>query len=197
MAKAPYLPNEEMEPKVKDFFDKIKANDWPVLNLNRIMAHSSGTVRELIKLGNRLLTQSELTPRYRELAVIRAATLCGSLYEFAQHVSIALEAGLTEEQLHQIDRWKESDLFNDREKIVLSFVEEVFYDHQASDATFEKAADFLNSASLVELTLAVGYWSMIAKLLNTFDVEIDENVGKGYQDLWPVNSRIRSPSVQG
>ena len=116
------------------------------------MAHSSGTVRELIKLGNRLLTRSELNPRYRELAVMRAATLCGSLYEWAQHISIALEAGLSKQQLKQIDQWRESNLFNEKDKVVLSFVEQTFHDHQVDNEIYKKASTFLTSAGLVELT---------------------------------------------
>ena len=185
MARIPYPRTEDLDPKVKLFFEKIIANDWPVLNLNRIMAHSSGTVRELIKLGNRLLTRSELNPRFRELAVMRAARLCGSRYEWAQHVPIALDAGLSEEQLKHIDRWKESDLFNPEDKVVLKFAEEIFQDHRVSENTFITASKFLNHASLVELTTAVGYWSMIANLLNTFSVEIEEELVSGHNDLWP------------
>ncbi len=188
MARIPYPRIEDLDPKVKDFFEKIRANNWPVLNLNRIMAHSSGTVRELIKLGNRLLTRSELNPRFRELAVMRAARLCGSKYEWAQHVAIALDAGLSKEQLKHIDRWRESDLFDKQDKAVLTFVEEVFTDHQVSESTFATASKFLNPASLVELTTAVGYWSMIAGLLNTFAVEIEEELASEHEDLWPVTN---------
>ena len=185
MAKIPYPRPEEVSPKINELFEKIRANNWPVLNLNRIMAHSSGTARELIRLGAMLLSKTELNTRFRELAVMRIARLCGSRYEWMQHVPIALEAGLSREQLKNIDRWRESDLFNKEDKVVLAFAEEVAQDHQACEETFAEASKFMNNASLVELTTAIGYWSMIAKFLNTFEIEIEEALESEYTDLWP------------
>ena len=185
MAKIPYPTPEALSPKVNELFEKIRANNWPVLNVNRIMAHSSGIARELIRLGAMLLAKTELNPRFRELAVMRVARFCGSKYEWAQHVPIALEAGLTREELKNITRWKTSGLFNEEDKAVLAFAEEVARDHQPAEETFAAVSAFLDNTALVELTTAVGYWSMIANLLNTFDVEIEAELGTEYEELWP------------
>ena len=48
MARIPYPDIENAPPKVRDFFEKIKANSPRILNVNRMMAHSPGSVRELI-----------------------------------------------------------------------------------------------------------------------------------------------------
>lgn len=185
MARIPYPRSEDLPAKINDFFDKIRSNNWPVLNLNWIMAHSTGTARELIRLGAMLLSKTELNPRFRELAVMRIARFCGSRYEWMQHVPIALEAGLSREELRNIENWKDTELFNDDDRIILAFAEEVARDHRPSDATFADAAKLLDNTSLVELTTAIGYWSMIANLLNTFDVEIEEELVSEYGDLWP------------
>jgi len=185
MAKIPYPRTEDLTPQIQDFFEKIRANNWPVLNVNKIMAYSTGSARELIRLGNRLLTRTELNPRFRELAVMRVARLCVCRYEWTQHVPIATEAGLSQEELKNIDRWRDSDLFNKEDKIILAFAEEVARDHQPSANTFAEASMFLNHTSLVELTTAIGYWSMIANLINTFQVDIEEDLVPEHGDLWP------------
>lgn len=187
MAKIPYPSIEDTPQKIQEFFKKLGANNQRVLNVNKMMAHSPATVRELIRLGNRLIYRAELDNRLRELVIIRVSHLCGSKYEWAQHVPIALRSGVTREQMEVIDQWKGSNLFSEEDRIVLAFTEEVMKNNRPSDPTFEAASEFLNTASLAELTLSIGYWSMIAKFLNTFEVDIEEELLSSSGHLFPDN----------
>ena len=185
MAKIPYPRIEDTPQKVQEFFDKMKANNPRILNVNLMMAHSPGSVRELIRLGNRLLNRATLDPRFRELAIIRVSRLCGSPYELAQHIPIALEAGISREQIEKIEMWQDSEIFTEEEKVVLAFTEEVVRDSQPTNETFDAASTFLDNTSLVELTFSIGYWSLIAKFLRTFQVDIEEDMLSKYGDLLP------------
>ena len=133
-----------------DFFDKIKANTPRILNVNLMMAHSPGSVRELIRLGNRLLNRASLDPLFRELAIIRVSRLCGSPYEMAQHIPIAFQTGISREQIENIETWQDSEIFSEEEKVVLAFTEEVVHDSEPSEKTFAEASTFLDATSLVE-----------------------------------------------
>lgn len=187
MAKIPYPRIEEMPPKIREFYEKIKANSPYILNVNLMMAHSAAAARELVRLGNRLLTQADLNPRFRELAIIRVSQLCGSRYEWAQHVPIALKAGLSLEQIEKMATWRDSDLFTESDKVVLAFTEEVVRDSRPKEETFRKAAQFLDETGLVELTISIGYWSMIAKFLKTFEIDLEEATLSEYGHLLPKN----------
>ncbi len=81
--------------------------------------------------------------------------------------------------------WRNSGLFSEEDKIVLAFTEEVVNDHRPSDDTFAAAAKFLDHTSLVELTLSIGYWSMVAKFLRTFQVDIEDGLLESTGDLLP------------
>jgi len=190
MARIPYATIEETPEKIQEFFARLTANTNRVMNLHKMTAHSSAAVREFIRIGNRLLYRAELNDRLRELVIIRVSELCGSRYEWVQHVPIALRAGLSKEQLENLKNWRSSDLFTDEDKAVLAFTEEVVNDHQASDATFEAAARFLDYTSLVELTLSIGYWSMVAKFLRTFQVDIEDGLLEASGDLLPDNGPV-------
>jgi alkylhydroperoxidase family enzyme len=185
MAKIPYPRIEDTPQKIQTFFNKIKANSPRILNVNLMMAHSPGSVRELIRLGNRLLFRAELNPRFRELAIIRVSRLCDSPYEMAQHIPIALESGISREQIEKIEMWQDSGIFSEEEKVVLAFTEEVVQDSEPTEKTFAEASKFLDTTSLVELTLSIGYWSLIAKFLKTFQVDIEEDLLSEYGDLLP------------
>jgi len=187
MAKISYPRIENAPEKIQEFFDKLGANNQRILNVNKMMAHSPAAVRELIRLGNRLIFRAELDDHLRELVIIRVSHLCGSRYEWAQHVPIALRSGVTLEQMEKIERWKDSELFSEEEKIVLAFAEEVVRLNRPRNDTFEAASKFLNPTSLIELTISIGYWSMIAKFLNTFEVEIEEELLSSSGHLFPKN----------
>jgi alkylhydroperoxidase family enzyme len=176
MTRIPYANLDESPQKVRDFFAKMQANSdgAEVMNIFRMMAHSDISVREFIRLGNRLLTKAHLEHVLRELVILRIAQLHHARYEWAQHVPIAIGTGVTREQIKELEHWRESTLFNDQERTVLQYAEEVIADNQPKDETFAAASKFLDYPSLVELTLSIGYWSMVAKFLNTFQVNVEE-----------------------
>jgi len=73
-----------------------------------------------------------------------------------------------------IDSWKESDDFTEEERTVLQYVDEVAQNVKVTGKTFETLRQYLNDATLVELTLAIGWWGMLARLLVALEVEVDK-----------------------
>jgi 4-carboxymuconolactone decarboxylase len=183
MAKIPYADIDRSSEKIRQFFEKVKGSDLEILNVHRMVAHSEASVREFIRLGSRLLTKPHLSPRLRELVILRVAQLHGARYEWAHHVPIALQAGVSMEQAKQLKKWSASACFSDEEKSVLSYTEELFRQHEPSQETFAKASQYLDHAALVELTLCIGYWSMVAKFLKTFQVDVEEQFASENADL--------------
>lgn len=186
MTRIPYANIEESPQKVRDFFEKMRANSdgAEIMNIFKMMAHSDISVREFIRLGNRLLMKAHLEHHFRELAILRIAQLLGARYEWAQHVPIAIGAGVSKKQIKELEKWRKSSLFDDKEKTILQYTEEVVSDSQPKNETFAAASRFLDRPSLVELTLSVGYWSMVAKFLNTFQVEVEEAFLNEHDELF-------------
>jgi len=185
MTRIPYANLDESPQKVRDFFDKMRANTdgAEIMNIFRMAAHSDVSIREFIRLGTRLLMKARLDPRFRELAILRIAQMIGARYEWAQHVPIAMGTGVTREQIKELDTWRESSLFDERDQIVLEYTEEIIRDSRPQDDTFEAASKFLDHTSLVELTLSIGYWSMVGKFLKTFQVDVEEQFLEDHKEL--------------
>ena len=64
----------------------------PPLNVFRMTANAETAFRPWLAFGGALLSSLELDPRVRELVILRVARLCGSEYEWVQHVPIARSA---------------------------------------------------------------------------------------------------------
>lgn len=142
------------------------------LNVMRAMANCEAAFRNFLRLGNSLLQHSKLDPRWRELAIMRVAWRNGSEYEWGQHVSIARAAGLSDPEIEAVKAWETSDIFNEQARVVLQFTDEVDSLSQVTES-FPEVSSFLSSDEIAELTLSVGFWSMVARFLVALQIELE------------------------
>jgi 4-carboxymuconolactone decarboxylase len=173
MARLPYVDPEQAPEPVREAFERL-----PPLNVFRLLAHAETCFRPFLRLGEAILTRQELDPKLRELAILRVARLTPAEYEWVQHVAIARAVGVSDEQVEALERDDpEAPAFSEDEKLVLRFTEQVVRDAKPDDATFTAAAERFSPRELVELTLAVGYYMAIARVMEVAQIDIDEPLG--------------------
>ena len=178
MARVRLVEKDQAPPEVIETFKKVEDSGARVLNLYKAVANSPYALRNFMRLGNSLLARTELEPKLRELAILRIAKLCRSEYEWAQHIPIALEVGVSQKQVEAISNWKASAAFIDIERAVLEYTDEVAQNVMVKDETFTTLHKYLSEQSIVELTLSIGYWGMVARVLVPLQVEIEaQSVG--------------------
>jgi len=188
MSRVRLVAKEQAPPEVKDTFQKMESRGARVLNLHKAVASSPYVLRDFIRLGNSLLAQTELEPKLRELAILRVAKLSGSEYEWTQHVPIALEMGVTKEQVAAVSNWKAPAIFSDLERAVLEYTDEVAKSVEVKDKTFAALQKHLSEQSIVELTLSIGYWGMVARVLVPLQIEVEAQPVGTAKDL--LGSRV-------
>jgi len=175
MALLPYVDEGKASEKTRE----ILGNTPRKLNVARMIANSSEAVfHNFSRLGNSLMTRGKLDKKLREIAILRNARVCGSLYEYTQHVPIAKAAGLSDEQIAAIDSWEQAKCFNEVERLVLHFTDEVARNVKGSKTTLEALQKHLGPGEIVELIMAIGFWGMVARILETTEVELEDFAGK-------------------
>jgi 4-carboxymuconolactone decarboxylase len=173
MARVQLIGKEQASPEASELFGKMEKNGARIINLYRVLAHNARVMRNHLQLGNTLLSRTSLSPKLRELAILRIARISGSQYEWVQHYPVALETGVTEKQAEALSQWQESGLFDDEECAVLRYTDEVALQVSVTDETFANLQKFLDEQQIVELTVSVGYWGMVARILVPLQVDID------------------------
>jgi alkylhydroperoxidase family enzyme len=174
MARLPYLDPATAPESVREVLARLPVS----LNVFRMMAHAETSFRPLLALGTSILAQQQLSPKLRELAILRVARLSPAEYEWVQHVPIALATGATQAQIDALSRGEIEDAsFDAVERLVLRFTTEVLRDVRASDSTFAALAGRLSPREIVELILTVGYYMMLARLLESTAVDLDPPAG--------------------
>ncbi len=152
------------------------------LNAFRMLSHAPDLTGPAIDLGMAVLGSS-LPVRLRELVVMAVATHTDCAYGIVQHRPIALHAGLTVDQLASVVELRPEDgEFDELESALLTASEELVSQHSLTDGTLGTLRKHLNDRQLVELITTVGYYTMLAGLLNGLGVDIDP-VGEKYLGL--------------
>src|ERR1700752_5446593 len=107
MALLPYLDPKDATPEV----EKLLTGRPVVLNVQRMMANAQGIFVHRSRLSNALFTQTTIDPRLRELAILRTAKDCHSVYEWTHHVPAARQVGLPDQQISAIENWQNVSCF--------------------------------------------------------------------------------------
>jgi alkylhydroperoxidase family enzyme len=141
-------------------------------NIFRMMAHSPSYLEQYCRLGGAIRHRGELDPVVRELAITRTGILCEAPYEVAAHKRIGKNVGVTDEQNAALQDWQSAPCFDELQRAALAFTDEIVSLRRPTGATFNAIAAKLTPAALVELQLAVGFYIMTSKFLETFAIDM-------------------------
>jgi len=116
-----------------------------------------------------------LPPNLRELGITRAGFAAGSQFVYSQHCKAARAAGVVEEKVAAIPAWGASPVFDDSERAVLAYTDElILADGRVQDATFEALKTFLSDEAILELTYAVCTYRLHATMCRALRLEYDD-----------------------
>ena len=174
MALLPYADESIVPEKTREILNRGRVK----MNVARMIANSDAAFYPFSMLGNSLLTRSKLDARLRELAILRTAKVSKSVYEWTQHVPIAKAAGVTDEQVDAIENWEGARCFGEIDRLVLKFTDEVARNVKGGRATIEALQKHMGTTEIVELVMSIGFWGMVARLLETTEVDLEEFAGK-------------------
>ena len=103
------------------------------------------------------LRTSGLEPRLLDLVKLRASQINGCAYCIDMHTKDARARNESEQRLYELDAWRETPFYTEKERAALAWTEavtEVSRSH-VPDAVFEQARRHFSDKELVDLTLAI------------------------------------------
>ena len=167
-ARIPYFDPAKATGKVKEQFDAL-----PDLNIFRMLAHSGDLMDAFSRFGGYLLNKTELDPVLREIAIIRVGVLNHAKYEAHQHRRIGRRIGMSDALIAGIDEGPKAAVFDTLQRQVMEFTDDIVANVRAGDATFAPLDKALGHKQIQELTITIGYYMLVCRFLETFDVEIE------------------------
>ncbi|MFF4797381.1 carboxymuconolactone decarboxylase family protein [Streptomyces sp. NPDC001351] len=144
------------------------------LNAFRMLSHAPPLTGPTIDLGLAVLRESTLSVRLRELVVMAVAAGTRCEYGSVQHRPIALNAGVTPEQLAAAaERRADGPEFDESESAALTAAFELVSRHTLSEGTLSALRACFTDRQVIEIVTTTGYYIMLAGLLNGLAVDID------------------------
>jgi AhpD family alkylhydroperoxidase len=94
--------------------------------------------------------------RLKNLAMLRSAQLVGCEWCLDFGSYLAKNAGTPESKLRELSRWRDSNAFDDRERVVLEYVEAMTRTPvEVSDELFASLREHFDERQIVELTMTI------------------------------------------
>lgn len=173
------VDRESLPPDERRFFDAVQAiRRRPISGPFIVLMNASPDLAaRFAQLGHyfhaRGQADESIVPiRDRSFISLVGSRVLEAPYEWAAWMNWALEAGVTQATVDAIREGRPLDL-DSTEKRVNDFCGQlVSNDHRVSDATFDAALEHYGLRGLVELTVTLGYFAMIALPLNAFEMQM-------------------------
>jgi AhpD family alkylhydroperoxidase len=113
------------------------------------------------------LAQCGIEPQLLHLLKMRASQINGCAYCIDMHSKDARALGESEQRLYELDAWRETPFYTDRERAALEWTEALTLISQthAPDESFEKLRAHFSEKEIIDLTYAIGainFWNRLA-----------------------------------
>jgi 4-carboxymuconolactone decarboxylase len=115
-----------------------------------------------------LLRSSTLSPRIREVALLRVVCRGNCDYLWSHHVPIAAQAGLSPEDMSGI---RSGNCLDRHDQLVIQAVDDLIADSTITQPTWDELGEVLTDNQRMDLVFTIGGYFLLAMAVNTFGVQ--------------------------
>jgi AhpD family alkylhydroperoxidase len=158
---------------------QVKRDDRPKgLNVLGTLAHHPQLTTAYHTFNGHLLYNTSLTPRQRELLILRVAHVRDCEYEWAQHVVMATDLGVSAAEIERIRDGGDAAGWSALEAAMLRSVDELLADARIGDSTWTQLTAELSTQNVMDLIFTVGAYDVLAMALRSFGTQLDDDLRK-------------------
>jgi len=180
MARIPYLETSDLAPEDQDLLKRR-------ISLFQALVNSPKAARAFSGLGGYIRYGSKLNPRLRELAILQVGWLARSPYEWSHHVKLGHDFGVTDEDIQALidDTAGKPTTLEALPRLILKAAREMTADGAMTEATFAALQGELGNALMVDLTLTIGFYNAVVRVLATLQIDVEPEY-QPYLDRFPL-----------
>jgi alkylhydroperoxidase family enzyme len=168
------LPEDRWDATTRELLAPIPRDaDGRVANVFTTLVRHSGLFRRFLPFGTHLLRGGRLPDRTRELLILRTAYNTRAGYEWGRHVPLARAAGITGEEVRRVGAGPDAQGWAPADACLLRAADELHRDARLSAATWSALAADHDEAQLIEITMLVGQYHMVAFFLNSVGTPLE------------------------
>jgi 4-carboxymuconolactone decarboxylase len=171
----PPIPREKMTEAQKRAADEFTAaRGQPPFGPFVPLLRSPEVMSRARALSDYLRFKSALPPRLSEFVILMTARQWTQQYEWNAHEPIALKAGLRPDIIKAVAEGRQPERLAEDEAAVFGLCDELRRTHGVSDATYARAVAAVGEQGVIDTIGLVGYYSLIAMVMNTARTPLPE-----------------------
>lgn len=148
--------------------------EWSGMNFSNVLARSPDLYRAFVPLIKKVVADTNLPPRDRQVLCLRTLTLGNDVYEVTHHELISKSAGLNEVEIAAM-RAGTGDALTAFDKVLISASEQLVRDQHIDDATWQALAQRYSQAQLMEVVVLVGAYLTMAMVTRNYEIPLEDN----------------------
>jgi AhpD family alkylhydroperoxidase len=153
-------------------YPKIDPGRPKALNPLGVLAHHPTLTTAYHRFNGRVQFGTTLTPRQRELLVLRVAHARGCEYEWLQHSVLAGDAGMSDDEVARVAESTEDPAWSPLEAALLRAAYELVADACISDETWAALTAELDAQQMMDAVFTGGTYEVLAMAFNSFGIQI-------------------------
>ena len=171
----PPLEESEFTAEVRELVPPRREGGRP-LNIFTTLGRHPKLFKRWQVFGAHILGKSTLSPRARELLILRTGWLCRSQYEWGQHAVIGRMVGLSDEEIRRITEGPDAPGWDPFEATLLRAADELHEDAMIEEDTWAALSAVYDTKQMMDVVFTVGQYTLVSMALNAFGVQLDEGV---------------------
>ncbi|MGE3507825.1 MAG: carboxymuconolactone decarboxylase family protein [Vicinamibacterales bacterium] len=118
-----------------------------------------------------LAEDSSLSPRQRELLILRAAWLGGNQWLWSRHAPRARKSGMSDADLHRIAEGGAAKGWDPLESALLRMADELFRNQSVTDATWGAVSKTFDLFHMMDAVETVNHFVVLSLIFNSYGVQ--------------------------
>jgi alkylhydroperoxidase family enzyme len=127
--------------------------------------------------------QSGLTPRHRELLILRTAWLSRSEYVWAHHAAAARKAGMSSDEIRRVAEGPQSAGWSALEGALLRAADELHENSFINDAIWKVLTSHYDTPRVIDAVFTVTEFTMLAGAYNSIGVQLEPGITNRLPDM--------------
>jgi alkylhydroperoxidase family enzyme len=172
ISRLPPLP-QPVDPLLQDMFDKRRAMGGAIINLILTNGHAPKFTRASGAMAFTIRFETSTPRQLIELVIFRTAQIVGSDYELNQHAPFMKMCHYSNEQIAEVSDWQRSKLFDDKQRALLGYVEQMANGGNVDDPTFAEFSRFFTPQQIIEISYTVGTYYSTGLLTKALKIRLE------------------------
>lgn len=172
MPRLPELDEEKLSAEQRQSYDDIKRVRGRVRGPFAVWLRNAELAQHSLGLQDMFASRMKMERRLIQLMILVAARSANAQYAWFIHEPHALQFGIAQDIIDAIRERRTPNFSKEDERLVYDITLELNTTHTLSDATFKRGMEMFGEQQMVELVSGVGFYSMVAMTLNSFQVEV-------------------------